>query len=181
MLLKTSRQDTDPPTDMVETAVKIDVEVSFEADAWDNPDQLTRLAERALLAAAHQWSDHLPKGFAERPEVSVVFTDDASVRTLNAAWRGMDKPTNVLSFAANDAHAPPSPLLGDIVLAHETIAREASDQSKAFEDHLTHLMVHGFLHLLGQDHTRDEEAEAMEQAERDILAGLGIADPYADT
>ncbi|MEL6743862.1 MAG: rRNA maturation RNase YbeY [Pseudomonadota bacterium] len=152
-------------------------DVAVDAELWGNEQALTALSERALSAAAAHVADLLP----DDPEVSVVFTDDNSIQALNAQWRGMDKPTNVLSFAANDASGPPSPLLGDIVLAQETIAREAKAQEKAFDDHVTHLLVHGFLHLLGHDHLDDEEADTMEETERQVLAGLGIADPYGET
>lgn len=143
------------------------------------------LARRATLAA---WAG-LPAG--ARPdapagaEVSVVLADDATLWELNGAYRGQDKPTNVLSFAnLDDAHAPGPPggeplLLGDVVLARETVLAEARAQGKAPGDHLSHLCVHGLLHLLGFDHGAEAEAETMEALERRVLAGLGIADPYA--
>lgn len=109
-------------------------------------------------------------------EVSVLLTDDAAVQALNRDWRGKDSPTNVLSFPAPENQAG---LLGDIALAQETIVREASEQGKSVEAHATHLIIHGFLHLLGYNHEQDEEAEAMEARERAILAALGVADPYA--
>jgi probable rRNA maturation factor len=114
-------------------------------------------------------------------ELSVVFTDDEHVRQLNADYREKDKATNVLSFPGS----PPDsklfgPLLGDIVVARETVVAEAVDLGLAFEDHLTHLMVHGLLHLFGHDHLEDDEAERMESLETEILARLGIADPYAE-
>lgn len=121
-------------------------------------------------------------------EVGVRLSDDASVRVLNRDYRDKDKPTNVLSFAAlesaEDADAflmaPDMPLmLGDIVIARETCAREAVDQKKSLKNHLVHLAVHGTLHLVGYDHMVDDEAEEMEELERQILAGLGIDDPYA--
>ena len=108
-------------------------------------------------------------------EVSVLLTDDASVRNLNRAWRGLDKPTNVLSFPAAKAGGA---LLGDIAIGYETLAREAAADTKPFTHHLAHLAVHGFLHLLGYDHQTDSQADAMEGLERDILARLDIADPY---
>lgn len=103
-----------------------------------------------------------------------MLTDDDEVRQLNARWRGQDKPTNVLSFPAGDAV-----LLGDVVLAFETVEREAAAQGKRFGDHLSHLVVHGALHLIGYDHVKAGDAAAMEALERRVLAGLGIADPYA--
>ena len=126
------------------------------------------------MAAADEVKNRLPDG----TEVSLLFTDDAQVQALNKQWRDRDKPTNVLSFAANEGSGPQTPMLGDIVLAHETIAREAIEQGKTFDDHLTHLIIHGFLHLIGFDHIDDDEAETMEQLEREICASLGIADPY---
>jgi probable rRNA maturation factor len=99
------------------------------------------------------------------------------MRALNRIWRGVDKATNVLSFPTKRAAEGP-PLLGDIVLAYDTIAREARRQRKPFAHHVAHLAVHGFLHLLGYDHEQHADAEAMEQAERDILRRLAIPDPY---
>src|SRR5690606_27325001 len=111
----------------------------------------------------------------------VIFTDDAAIRALNAEWRGKDKATNVLTFPAfpvlRGGALPP--MLGDIVLAYETVEREAREEDKPFESHLSHLLAHGFLHLAGYDHEEDGEAEEMEDAERRILARLAIPDPYA--
>ncbi|MEP9354576.1 rRNA maturation RNase YbeY [Xanthobacter sp. KR7-65] len=113
-------------------------------------------------------------------EVAITLTDDARIRVLNRDWRGMDKPTNVLSFPQPDlpegADAPQP--LGDIIVALQTLAAEAAAEGKAAENHLAHLVVHGTLHLMGYDHIEDHEAEEMEALEREILAGLGIADPY---
>jgi len=115
-------------------------------------------------------------------ELSVLLCDDATIAGLNGHWRGQEKPTNVLSFpapplqgAAPDERIP----LGDIAIAYETVAREAEENGATVSDHLSHLVVHGFLHLLGYDHHMDDEAERMERLERDILAGIGVADPYA--
>jgi probable rRNA maturation factor len=113
-----------------------------------------------------------------------MLTDDAGIRTLNANWRGIDKPTNVLSFPALQPTGPSLPgdpprMLGDIAIAYETTRREADDEGKAFDHHLSHLAIHGFLHLIGYDHETDEEAGEMESLEREILARLGIPDPYA--
>jgi probable rRNA maturation factor len=109
-----------------------------------------------------------------------VLTDDAAVRRLNRDWRSIDEPTNVLSFPAA---APPAAgagpcLLGDIIVAYETVAREAGTEAKPFAHHLAHLAVHGFLHLLGYDHDSNEDAEQMERLEAKILARLDIPDPY---
>lgn len=146
------------------------IEVEIEADGWllAVPDAVRRVmaaAEAALKAGKAP-----PDG-----EVSVLLTDDAEVKTLNADFRAKDRPTNVLSFPAPDFAAPH---LGDVALALETCAREAKDQGKTLGDHLSHLVAHGVLHLLGWDHEIEAEAEAMEALEREVLAGLGIADPY---
>ena len=108
-------------------------------------------------------------------DVVVLLTDDAGVRDLNARFRDKDRPTNVLSFPAAESAFPH---LGDVVLGHAYCAAEAEAQGKTLSDHLSHLVVHGVLHLLGRDHEDDVEAEEMEAEEREILASLGIADPY---
>ena len=105
-------------------------------------------------------------------EAAILLADDATVRPLNAAWRGKDKPTNVLSFPGTGAQ------LGDIVIARETVLAEAAAEAKAPADHLAHLVVHGVLHLLGYDHETDAEAAIMEEAEIRLLATLGIGNPY---
>ncbi len=121
--------------------------------------------------------------FAGR-EVTIALSSDAEVAALNAQYRGKNAPTNVLSFPAADlpggdcvfgARRP----LGDIILAYETVAREAADDNKPPLHHLSHLVIHGLLHLAGYDHETDQEAARMEQIEREILAGLGVPDPYS--
>jgi probable rRNA maturation factor len=118
-------------------------------------------------------------------ELTVSFADDAIQQQLNRDWRGVDRPTNVLAFPGWDPRAPTPPgapiLLGDVVLAFETVAREADEQGKPFTDHLSHLVVHGVLHLLGYDHATEAEAVAMEALETSILATLGVPDPYRGT
>ena len=106
-------------------------------------------------------------------ELSLVLADDTFVQKLNKEWRGKDKPTNVLSFPQDEPM-----LLGDVVLAYETVKREAQEQDKRFEDHLIHLIAHGVLHLLGHDHEDDAEAEEMESLEISVLEALGIKNPY---
>ena len=113
-------------------------------------------------------------------ELSIVLTDDAEQQALNRDWRGVDKPTNVLSFPQIQPFGPVTGILGDITLARETLEREAAAQGTSFHDHFTHLVVHGFLHILGYDHVEDADALVMEGLETQILASLGIADPYAD-
>jgi probable rRNA maturation factor len=155
---------------------KIEVEVAIDAGSWPPEPELAALTRRAADRVLAACAD------AEAPdsELSVVFTDDARVRVLNAGWRGKDKATNVLSFPAfpHGARGVFPPMLGDIVLAAETVAREAEADAKPLADHIAHLIVHGILHLIGYDHESDAEAEEMENLERLILAGLGIPDPY---
>lgn len=152
----------------------IDIDFTVEAGGWPPQDRLRDIAARAVAAAFAEF------GAAGNSELSLLFTDDAHVRVLNRDWRGKDKPTNVLSFPAFPVAPgdPPPPMLGDIALAFETVASEAALESKPFDHHLTHLIVHGLLHLLGYDHESGEEAEEMEALERRVLARLAIPDPY---
>lgn len=109
--------------------------------------------------------------------VTIILASDAFIRKLNRDFRGKDKPTNVLSFP--EAHSPkPGSYLGDIILARQTIAREAKEQGKTIKAHVAHLVVHGVLHLLGHDHIRNKDAETMEALEIKILKKLGISNPY---
>ena len=142
------------------------IEIEVEDEAWIAalPDAAT-LVERAATAALG----------AVEGDVVILLTDDAAVHDLNARFRDRDQPTNVLSFPAAESAAPH---LGDLVLAHGVCAAEAAAQGKTLADHLTHLTVHGVLHLLGRDHVDEAEAEAMEGEERTLLASLGVADPY---
>ena len=113
-----------------------------------------------------------------RGALTVMVDDDACIRELNRLWRGFDKPTNVLSFPSPDTQPGPARTLGDIAISYQTAAREAAAEDKSFADHVAHLSVHGFLHLLGYDHESDDDAEEMEGLERAILARIGISDPY---
>lgn len=161
---------------------------THEASPW--PDALDWEARAAeAVAAALALTPYAALAYAAPlVEVSVRFTDDAEVRTLNRDFRGKDKPTNVLSFPQVQADLLESLansddgeiLLGDIVLARETCAREADEKPISVADHATHLIVHGTLHLLGYDHMDDASASAMEALETKALASLGIANPYAD-
>ena len=155
-------------------SIPVEIDLSVEAGDWPDEAALTLLVDRAVLAAFAE------TGAAGPSELSIVFSDDAHIRTLNAGWRGKDKATNVLSFPAfpfpRGGKLPP--MLGDIVLAAETVAREATLEDKPFENHITHLVIHGLLHLLGYDHETDAEAEEMEAIERAALARLAIPDPY---
>ncbi len=134
------------------------------------------MAERAILEALKQSKAKL-KGAAEP---SILLTNDTEQQELNREWRGKDCSTNVLSFPQIEPFGAVSGILGDITLARETVQREAAEQGVSFTDHFTHLVVHGFLHILGYDHLSDEEALQMENLETQILASLGVADPYAD-
>lgn len=154
---------------MIEPAPLIDVIV--EDEAWDlSAEAMVRRAiTEAALAIGADFKDRV---------LAVLLTDDASIRRLNAQWRHIDKPTNVLSFPPASHQAGPVTPLGDIAIAYETAAREATDEGKPLANHLAHLAVHGFLHLLGHDHDTAAAAEQMEALERAILARLGVPDPY---
>lgn len=161
---------------------ELDIQIAVEAEGWADEAELERLAGRVLGEAARYLQAEEKQPFpAMAPEVSLVFSDDQSIREINAEWRGQDKPTNVLSFPAFPLQpgGMPGPMLGDIIIARETVERESLDLDKSFGDHLTHLMVHGFLHLFGYDHMEAGEAERMEALETRILAALGLSDPYA--
>ncbi|MET0277022.1 MAG: rRNA maturation RNase YbeY [Pseudorhodoplanes sp.] len=152
-----------------EPAARVTVDIVTQSQHWTAHAGAEDVVRRAIETAA---------AFEDRPgEVAVLLTDDAEIRTMNATWRGLDKPTNVLSFPAGESSAPH---LGDIAIACETVARESTAENKEFLDHLAHLSIHGYLHLIGFDHETDREAERMEHLETRILASLGIADPYAD-
>jgi probable rRNA maturation factor len=154
-------------TGRTRASVKIDIRV--ESDLWKRKPDIKTVARRAIVKAATMVA--LPKC-----ELSVLLTDDPTIRTINADWRGVNAPTNVLSFPAPGGGD--RPFIGDIVLAYETIAAEARAERKPFAHHFAHLAVHGFLHLLGYDHIRKKDAEIMEEAERGILRQLRIPDPY---
>jgi probable rRNA maturation factor len=156
------------------------IQVTVDVPTWRHAvTDLDRICERAVRAAIRGHGGAQPGPV----EVSVLLTDDARVRELNRAWRGRDRATNVLSFPAlaPGATSPPGApvLLGDVVLAYETVAREAAAERKSLRAHLSHLLVHGVLHLLGHDHEDEAEALAMEALETAILGGLGVADPHA--
>lgn len=113
-------------------------------------------------------------------EVSILMTSDSEVHELNRRWRGIDKPTDVLSFPSSWPQTTGAPVqIGDIALAYETSHRDAGAMGRAFDAHVSHLVIHGFLHLLGYDHVEPEDAAVMEPLEANILAGLGWPDPYA--
>ena len=158
--------------------MKPKIEITRTSPLWRALPGVEKLARRAIGASLAASGARILDG----AEVSVQLADDTQIQALNAQWRGLDKPTNVLSFPAA---APPKidavPMLGDIVVAFETAEREAAEEDKTLADHAAHLVVHGFLHLLGYDHQIAAEANQMEMLETHILAKLGIADPYAAT
>jgi probable rRNA maturation factor len=142
------------------------IEVEIEDDAWSAAlPEVEAVVVRAATAALG----------AVEGDVVILLTDDEAVREINARFRDRDRPTNVLSFPAAESAFPH---LGDLTLAFGVCATEAEAQAKTLSDHLSHLIVHGVLHLLGRDHEDDAEADEMEDEERSILASLGVADPY---
>ena len=155
-------------------------EVLVVADCWQGEPEAESVIQRAIAAAAEIVDEDVADA-----EIAVMLTDDTGIRALNSNWRGIDKPTNVLSFPALQPEGEVKPddpprMLGDIAIAYETLRREADEEHKPFDHHLSHLAVHGFLHLIGYDHENDADAEAMEALEQDVLAQLGIPNPYAD-
>jgi len=154
-------------------------EVLVVAECWQTEPDAEAVIQRAIEAAA---------GIADADvgdaELAIMLTDATGIRTLNSNWRGIDKPTNVLSFPALQPSGRGGPddaprMLGDIAIAYETVRMEADDEQKPFQHHLSHLAIHGFLHLIGYDHEKDVDAETMEALEAEILAQLGIPDPFA--
>jgi len=162
-------------------AAAVAVDTIVEAGDWagktENRTRLEQLAEGAVAGAIARTEPLI----APAAEVAIVFSDDAHIRALNRRFREKDAPTNVLSFPAGPPVAGRyGPLLGDVVLAFETVAAEAAEKGVPFDDYVSHMIVHGFLHLLGYDHETDEEAVVMEGLETAIMKDLGIADPYAE-
>lgn len=146
------------------------IEVEIEDEAWSLalPDVQAIVDKAAETALGDVEGD-----------LVILLTDNDAVQALNAEFRAKDKPTNVLSFPGGDMVMPGAPVhLGDIVLAFGVCRDEAEAQGKSLVNHLTHLVIHGVLHVLGRDHEDDDEAEAMEAEERSLLARLGVADPY---
>jgi probable rRNA maturation factor len=169
------------PVGTAPSAVAVAVDAIVEAGAWAAPtgdrDRFEQLARSAVATAIALAQPSLAAG----AEVSIVFADDAHIRALNRRFRHKDAPTNVLSFPAGPPLAGRyGPLLGDVVLAFETVAAEATEKGVPFDAYVSHMIVHGFLHLLGYDHETEQEAVAMEGLETAIMKDLGIADPYAE-
>jgi probable rRNA maturation factor len=153
----------------------LEIQISTPCPRW--PKSLKKKAERLLNAAAQSLE------LTARGTVSVVLADDVFVQALNKQYRGQDKPTNVLSFQQETDGDDPTAMLeamsyGDIILAFETVEKEASEQKKLFENHFLHLVLHGFLHLLGHDHEDEAMAKKMEDIEITILNDFGIKNPY---
>jgi probable rRNA maturation factor len=155
----------------------LSIDVVFEDDEWREQAQIESLVREAAAAL----SAHGNVVRASPSEACIALSSDAHVQELNASFRGKDAPTNVLSFPA-PATSLPQPIahLGDVIIARETVEREAAEKAIPFADHLRHLTVHGLLHLLGYDHETDEDAEVMEGLETDILRHMGIPDPYGE-
>ncbi|WP_019219933.1 rRNA maturation RNase YbeY [Bartonella florencae] len=153
----------------------ITIDITIESSGWDDKQVLYNITEKALTTIMHYLS---LEGVVS--EISMLFTDDQHMAQINAQWRGKNKPTNVLSFPAFPIKVGqiPGPMLGDIIVARETILLEAKREGKLFQDHLTHMIVHGVLHLLGYEHETDDEAYQMEKLEKEILQKLSIKNPY---
>jgi probable rRNA maturation factor len=149
------------------------IDVAIEAKAWVALDAPEALADAVIAGAVEAGGFALTEG----AEVSIVLCDDGFIADLNGKWRGVPKPTNVLAFPSGIDPAS-APVLGDIVIAFETTAREAAEARISLRDHVAHLLAHGFLHLLGYDHVDEAEAEEMEAMEVRVLDLLGIANPY---
>ena len=162
----------------------IKVRLRIDDKRWK--DALSDVEKCVKKAAASAWKRGNTGDFeipVKQAEVSVLLTDDQAVHALNKEYRGIDRPTNVLSFAALDDENEPivdPMLLGDIVVAFETTKREASEQKCSLADHLFHLIVHGTLHLIGYDHMEEQDAVEMEALEIKILADNGLENPYED-
>ncbi|MBF0354719.1 MAG: rRNA maturation RNase YbeY [Alphaproteobacteria bacterium] len=160
---------------MAKLAISLRIEVPAWKKALKAPAKTLGAAAKAALKAG-------AFDLKEPVEIALLLSCDQEVRTLNKLWRGPDKPTNVLSFPALPEASPPGGpvFLGDVVLALETLEREAKQQDKSFEAHAAHLVVHGVLHLLGFDHHKATLARQMERLEQDVMAGLGYPDPYRE-
>lgn len=158
--------------------MSISIDISVDGGGWPPEDDLFALAQRSFAAAKAAAGLRHPEG----AELSLLFTGDARMQEINRDWRSQDKPTNVLSFPGQDMQPGEiaGAILGDVVLSWETVEREAALEGKSIESHLTHLIVHGILHLFGYDHEDEAQAAQMEGAERRALQELGIDDPYAD-
>lgn len=147
----------------------IELDLRIEDDKWNTLGDVEAICNRAIAAAAKMTQQQTAR-------LDVLLAADKALSDLNKQWRDKDGPTDVLSFPADPN---PEHFLGDIAIAFETSTRDAEKSGVSIEAHLSHLLIHGFLHLLGHDHLVDDEAERMETLERDILASMGIANPYS--
>jgi probable rRNA maturation factor len=148
------------------------IDIQTQSPLWEAQPLAAQTVRKAITAAASALS-------TAGGELSIVLTDDSAIRLLNRDWRGIDQPTNVLSFpASGNKTSEDARLLGDIVIAYETLERECDDENRIFLHHLTHLAVHGFLHLIGYDHQTDSQAEEMEGLESKIMTRMNMPDPY---
>ena len=148
------------------------IDIQIQSPLWDVQPLAAQTVRDAIAAAATTLS-------TADNEVSILLTDDKTIRLLNREWRGIDKPTNVLSFpAATTKASVRMPLFGDIVIAYETLKRECDDEDRIFLHHLAHLTVHGFLHLIGYDHQVEAQAEEMEGLESKIMTRMQMPDPH---
>lgn len=159
--------------------MKVEGDCRIEAGDWPALEILEAIVDVTFAAIIYNQSFSDVLKVMDNSEVSLLFTDDSHMSVINSKFRGQEKPTNVLSFPQQKADCDVfGPYLGDIVLAFETVFREAAYEEKDFKHHVQHLLVHGFLHLVGYDHETDDEAVAMESLEIDILRDLEIDDPY---
>jgi probable rRNA maturation factor len=153
-------------------SITLSLDLRVADDRWQKLEDVERFATHVLAAAAAR--------MAQGGEVAVLLTDDAEMHALNKQWRGIDKPTDVLSFPGDGPEIPGQPqYLGDIAIGYDTALRDAETMGRAFEAHMAHLLIHGFLHLLGYDHIEPEDAKVMEPLEVEMLASLGWDNPYA--
>jgi probable rRNA maturation factor len=147
------------------------IDIQIASPLWHNQPIAEKTVRDAIVAASTLTTAH--------GEISIVLTDDVTIRTLNREWRSIDKATNVLSFPASKTTLGGSAtMLGDIVIAYETLVQECADEDRVFLHHLAHLAVHGFLHLIGYDHQNDVDADEMEGLESKIMKCLNMPDPY---
>ncbi|MGB5084778.1 MAG: rRNA maturation RNase YbeY [Methylocystis silviterrae] len=153
----------------------MEIDVNVAAPAWRRVGDLENLTKECVRQSLAVSGAVL----APECEISVTFCNDAAIQQLNAEWRGKDQPTNVLSFPT-PGEIGRKPLLGDVIVAFETVAKEAEQQGKLLRAHTAHMVAHGFLHLIGYDHETAAEAERMEALERKIAMALGFPDPYAE-
>lgn len=163
----------------------VDIVVILDKPCWERPvSEWEALIQPAVLKTLHQ------SQWTKRAEINILLTDDPTIQKLNKSYLGLDKPTNVLSFPSLEPEeisdlykggkSQTPIILGDVVLAFETIQEESLRQKKSFDHHLTHLVVHGILHLLGFDHEKDDDADVMESLEIEILSSLMIPNPYQE-